>query len=301
MKTTKKAIVFMAGGLGSRYKGLKQIDGILENGSPILEYSLYDAIQAKFDNFVFIINKSIPQSYIEKLNKILSDRKLEHHFVIQQKSDFVDSETLFSEREKPWGTAHAVLCAKPYIDSDFVVINADDYYGKSSFEIASNLINEKKINENNAALIAYQLKNTLSENGFVARGLCTLDENKHLKKIEELTKICEENSEIFNLEDHEKRALHADDLVSMNFWIFNPEFFNVLEFGFREFLTTKPSPKTEYYLPTAVSNFMKNAAVSVLESKEIWNGVTYPEDKFTVQQFLLEKIKNNVYPPNLWI
>ena len=300
MKTIKKAVVFMAGGLGSRYNGLKQIDGILENGSPLLEYSLYDAIEAGFSNFVFIINSKIPASYVEKLENVLKNKNLEYHFVIQKISDFVDSEEIIAPREKPWGTGHAVLCATPFINSNFLVLNADDYYGKSSFKMAAKLLDEEKITNTSAALVAYHLENTLSENGTVSRGICTISIDGNLKTIEELTSIRKENDEIFNLEENSKRLLQPQDLVSMNFWIFNPCFFTILEEGFKSFINSNPAPKTEYYLPSAVSEFMKNSTVEVLESTEIWKGVTYPEDKMSVKKFLQEKINQKLYPEDLW-
>ncbi len=298
----KKSVVFLAGGLGSRYKGLKQVDGILSNGSPIIEYSLYDSIRAGFNKFVFIISEAVPQSFIDKISTILDEKDLEYHWVIQRLTDFVNDQELIDQRLKPWGTGHAVLCAKDVVKEDFLVVNADDFYGKHSFETAAELIDKGEILPNNYALIAFLVKNTLSQNGSVSRGLCTKNADGKLKSIEELTQITQDEKGIFAVVDEKRRDLQAEDLVSMNFWIFDPSFFNHLDTDFKEFLQNNPGPKSEFFLPTVVDHHIGLGDVSadVQQSHEIWKGVTYPEDKIEVQDFILEKMKQDVYPENLW-
>lgn len=298
--TTKKSLLFLAGGLGSRYNGLKQVEGILANNSPILEYSLFDAIRAGFNKFVFIINASVPESFIQKISEILEKRNLEFHWIVQSITDFVPVTFSTENRTKPFGTGHAVLCAKNVVNENFLVINADDFYGKNSFETASKLM--ENITPENYATIAFPLKNTLSKNGSVSRGICEINENENLKSIEELTKIQSENSEIFAETSNGKRMLNPDDLVSMNFWMFHPSFFRFLERDFKNFIEKNPDEKQEFFLPSVVGKCIKEneVSVSVNVSDEIWKGVTYPEDKAEVQEFLKEKIKNGIYPENLW-
>ena len=189
MENSKKSIVILAGGLGSRYQGLKQIDGILSNDATLLEYSIFDALRAGFNKIVFIINESIPESYIERLSGILSSKNVEFQWIIQDKKDFVQNENLSEKRVKPWGTAHAVLCAKKVVKENFVVINADDYYGSEVYKIATALINKGKIDDQNYAAVLYPLKNTLSKNGSVSRGKCEVDEKNKLVSINETLNI----------------------------------------------------------------------------------------------------------------
>jgi len=296
----KKSLIFLAGGLGSRYNGLKQVEGILANNSPILEYSLFDAIRAGFNKFVFIINASVPESFIQKISEIPEKRNLEFHWIVQSITDFVPETFSTENRTKPFGTGHAVLCAKNVVDENFLVINADDFYGKNSFETASKLM--ENITPENYATIAFPLENTLSKNGSVSRGICEINENGNLKSIEELTKIQSENSEIFAETSNGKRMLNPDDLVSMNFWMFHPSFFRFLERDFQDFIKKNPDEKQEFFLPSVVGKYIEENEISVAVnvSDEIWKGVTYPEDKAEVQEFLKEKIKNGIYPENLW-
>lgn len=297
----KKTIVLLAGGLGSRYNGLKQVERILANNSTILEYSLFDAIKSGFTTFVFIINSSIPESFVDKISKILTERNLEFHWVIQKTSDFAPAQFNIETRTKPWGTGHAVLCAKPFINEVFLVINADDFYGRSSFEKASQLLDSNQISANNYSLIAYPLKNTLSNNGSVSRGLCSVGNYGKLQSIRELTKI-KWDKNMYAESEGEKELLNPDDLVSMNFWILHPSFFSILESEFQEFLKCNPSDKGEFFLPSAIEKSIQNnnVTIKVDASKEIWKGITYPEDKLEVQNFLQSKTDNHFYPENLW-
>ena len=303
MENSKKSIVILAGGFGSRYQGLKQIDGILPNNATLLEYSIFDAIKAGFNKIVFIINKSIPESYIERLSGILVSKNIEFHWIIQDKKDFVNDENLLKQRTKPWGTAHAVLCAEKVVTENFVVINADDYYGTEVYQIAANLINEEKIDDENYAAVLYPLKNTLSKNGSVSRGKCEVDEKNKLVSINELTNISEEENSIFYSDkENNKYGLEPNLLMSMNFWILNPSIFKFLKIEFDQFIADKPENTDEIYLPAVIDSLIQNKEieVSVEISPEQWKGVTYPEDKVELQEFLKQKIANNIYTEDLW-
>ncbi len=304
MENSKKSIVILAGGLGSRYQGLKQIDGILPNNATLLEYSIFDAIKAGFNKIVFIINKSIPASYIERLSGILTSKNIEFHWIIQDKKDFVTDENLLDHRTKPWGTAHAVLCAEKVVKENFVVINADDYYGSEVYQLAANLINKNKINAENYAAILYPLKNTLSKNGSVSRGKCEVDEKNKLVSINELTNISELGNSIFYSDkENVKHTLEPNVLVSMNFWILNPSVFKYLKIEFEHFIAGEPKNTDEIYLPAVIDSLIQNKEieVSVEISPEQWKGVTYAEDKAELQEFLKQKIDDNIYTEDLWI
>ena len=291
----------MAGGLGSRYKGLKQIDGILPNNSTILEYSMYDGMQSGFNKFVFIINKHIPETFIEKVSGILDNLKYDYHWIVQDLDKFVTIPSLVENREKPWGTGHAVLCSKDVINEPFIVINADDFYGTDAYVKASQLIDEQ-ISETNYALIPFSLKNTLSKNGSVSRGLCQFDDTGKLADIEEITDILSDSDEIYFVKDGERQTLPPDSLVSMNFWIFHPSIFPHLETGFQKFLEREPAIKAEFFLPSLVDDLVKNNQVEVqsLATDALWKGVTYPDDKIELQEFLTQQTENNQYPEFLW-
>ena len=300
--STKRTIVILAGGLGSRYNGLKQVDGILDNDAPILEYSIYDALQAGFNKVVFIINPSIPKEYIDKISSILNKRNIENHWVIQQKSDFVDDENLLETRQKPWGTGHALMCVQNVVNENFLVINADDYYGPSSYIKAFELIQNKIIDENQYGIIAYVLKNTLSPNGRVARGYIQHDKNNKVTSIKELTSIERINEKIVYQEHEQKIPLEENTLVSMNFWVLNPSIFNYLNEGFKTFLSQNPQPKDEFFIPTFIDELIQTnkVKVQVQTSNEVWKGVTYADDKKELQEFLQEKIDQQKYPNLIW-
>lgn len=303
MENSKKSVVILAGGLGSRYQGLKQIDGILPNNATLLEYSVFDALRAGFNKIVFIINESIPESYIERLSGILDSKNVEFHWIIQDKKDFVHDENLLKQRTKPWGTAHAVLCAEKVVKENFVVINADDYYGTEVYQIAATLINEGKINAENYAAILYPLKNTLSKNGSVSRGKCAINPKNKLVSINELTNISAKENAIFHSDQENlQHELDSETLVSMNFWILNPSIFEFLKIDFDNFLSSKPKNTNEIYLPAVIDSLIKNRKieVSVEVSPEQWKGVTYAEDKAELQEFLKKKMEDNIYTEDLW-
>lgn len=298
---SKKTLLILAGGLGSRYKGLKQIDGILDNGSPILEYSIYDALEAGFTKVVIIVNRLIPQSYIERLNTISGEKNFELHWVYQKKESFLPKDYDFSQREKPWGTGHAVLCAKNAVQEPFVMINADDFYGKEAYQLASEEI-DLHISRSQFGMAAYPVGSTLSGNGNVARGICTLDAENYLIKVEEQISIHKKGDSIVYTENGNDIELTPDALVSMNFFIFHPNVFDALEVYFNDFLQSEPKPSQEFYIPSAVQRMIdeKKAKVLVKASPSQWMGVTYADDKSSIKDFLTSEIKQNRYPEDLW-
>ncbi|MCS4301141.1 sugar phosphate nucleotidyltransferase [Chryseobacterium sp. BIGb0232] len=298
---SKKTLLILAGGLGSRYKGLKQVDGILDNGSPILEYSVYDALAADFSKVVIIVNRLIPQSYIERLNAVSEAKGFELHWVYQEMDSISISDFDYSERQKPWGTGHAVLCAKDVIQEPFVMINADDFYGKEVYQLTAEGF-APYISETKFGLAAYPVDTTLSGNGTVARGICTLDSENYLVHVEEQTSIQKINDTIIYTENGGNIEIAPDTLVSMNFFIFHPSIFNSLEKYFYDFIASKPGSTQEFYIPSAVQRMIdeKKVKVMVKASPSQWMGVTYADDKNNIKDFLMSEIQKNRYPEDLW-
>lgn len=294
----------MAGGLGSRYKGLKQVDGITLNGETVLEFSIYDALMAGFTKIVVVVNSHLPKSYLIRLEKIAVKKQFELHLVEQSIEKFIPKEFahLLQDRQKPWGTAHAILCAKECIHEPFVVINADDYYGKQAFVNMAACIDNGQIQHQQFAMVAFPVSATLSENGAVSRGICTLTEDGSLQKVIERTKITREGKDIVFIENGKKEIIELDTLVSMNFWGFHPAIFENLEKAFYAFLESVPDPTTELYIPTEVQQMIdsKSAKVSVLDTTDCWHGITYPEDKEQLVDFISECVTNKLYPSELW-
>lgn len=294
----------MAGGLGSRYKGLKQVDGITPNGETVLEFSIYDALMAGFTKIVVVVNSHLPKSYLIRLEKIAVKKQFELHLVEQSIEKFIPKEFshFLQVRQKPWGTAHAILCAKECIHEPFVVINADDYYGKQAFVNMAACIDNGQIQHQQFAMVAFPVSATLSENGAVSRGICTLTEDGSLQKVIERTKITREGKDIVFIENGKKEIIELDTLVSMNFWGFHPAIFENLEKAFYAFLESVPDPTTELYIPTEVQQMIdsKSAKVSVLDTTDCWHGITYPEDKEQLVDFISECVTNKLYPSELW-
>lgn len=294
----------MAGGLGSRYKGLKQVDGITSDGSTVLEFSMYDALAAGFTKIVIIINSHLPVSYLARLTDIAIRKKFELHLVSQTIDKLIPNEYgyLLQERQKPWGTAHAILCAKETIQEPFVVINADDYYGKQAFIEMGEYITKGHIQQNQFAMVAYPVSATLSENGAVSRGICTLSNEGYLQQVIERTKIAREGKDIVFIEKGEKEIITSDALVSMNLWCFHPTVFEDLEKAFCAFLQSVPEPTSEIYIPTEVQHLIdsKSVKVKVLHTSDRWHGITYPEDKEQLVEFISDCVEKHLYPSNLW-
>ena len=297
----KPTLVILAAGMGSRYGGLKQLDEVGPNGEAIIDYSLFDAIRSGFGKVVFIVRESFADAFREKFGTKL-DGKVEVEYVFQELDKLPEGFILNPEREKPWGTGHAVLMAKDVVNEPFVVINADDFYGPGAFkEIADFLKGSTK--ENEYAMVGYRLANTLSNFGSVSRGVCKADADGNLEEVNERTKIQKEGDEIFYYENDQRFPLTGEESVSMNFWGVKPSIFDYLEKGFYEFLTQKGNElKSEFFFPFLVDEKIQEGTVTckVLRTNSPWFGVTYKEDKPIVQGKIKELVAEGVYPLSLW-
>lgn len=303
----KPVLVIMAAGMGSRYGGLKQIDPVDEQGHIIMDFSLYDAVKAGFEKVIFVIKKENEQDFKEVIGTRIS-KEVQVEYAFQDINDIPRGFTVPEERVKPWGTGHAVLSCKELIDSPFVVINADDYYGKSAFaQIYDYLTTHEDGEKYKYAMVGYVLENTLTENGHVARGVCTTDDNSHLTGITERTRI-EKHGEGTAYTEDDGATWHVipeGSIVSMNLWGFTESFMKELEAGFPAFLEQgmKGNPlKCEYFLPSVVDGLVESgkADVTVLKSYDRWYGVTYKEDKETVVNAIGKMKREGLYPQKLW-
>lgn len=298
----KPTLLILAAGMGSRYGGLKQIDGVGPNDEILLEYSIYDALQAGFGKVVFVIRKDIEAAFMEKIgNKIAQVAEID--FVYQEYGTPITGVPAFPNREKPWGTGHAILVAYETIKEPFAVINADDYYGVDGFRSMARFLTSDCQPEH-FCMIGYVLANTLSENGFVSRGVCEVDADFKLLSVTERTKIGREaDGQICYEEAGQKVALPDETYVSMNFWGFHPRIFESLRSDFVQFVQDNwENPKAEFYIPTAVNNMMNHQGlkVSLLPSHDLWYGVTYQEDRGTVARAFQQFIAEGRYPEKLW-
>lgn len=300
----KPALVVMAAGMGSRYGGLKQIDPVDEQGHIIMDFSVYDAVRAGFGKVIFIIKRENEQDF----RKAIGDRiqeKIPVEYVFQELQNLPEGFTVPEGRVKPWGTAHAVLSCIDVIDTPFAVINADDYYGSHAFALAAEYLANHTDEEGlyRYMMVGYRLENTLTENGHVSRGICTLDAEDRLVDIVERTHIEPGQDEAVYTEDDGKTChpIPFDATVSMNMWGFTPGFLQELKKGFPAFLSEnleKNPLKCEYYLPYAVDVLLKDrkCTVQVLKSPDRWFGVTYKEDKPQVVAKIKELKKAGLYP-----
>ena len=299
MKTT---LLVIAAGMGSRYGGLKQIDPVGPGGECIIDYSIYDAIQAGFDKVVFIIRHDFEQAFKEKTGNRFKD-VIEVGYAFQQLDSCIGGYD-FKDREKPWGTGHAVLVAKDVVDGPFAVINADDYYGSESMKIAIGHLRKGDVSNNNFAMVGYVLRNTLSDYGSVCRGICQLDGNSLLSGVIETVGIEKAGKGgKFTGEDGKEQFLTGDEIASMNFWGFGAGVFDYLQEQFYKFLTDRGNQlKSEFYLPAAVDVMIRKgqAIVKVLPTPDKWFGVTYREDKQVATAKIAELIQRGLYPERLW-
>jgi bifunctional N-acetylglucosamine-1-phosphate-uridyltransferase/glucosamine-1-phosphate-acetyltransferase GlmU-like protein len=303
MKTT---LIIMAAGIGSRFGGgIKQLAKMGPNGEIIMDYSIYDAKEAGFDKVVFIIRKDIEAEFKEAIGNRIGEQ-IEVEYVYQDVKDLPDGFECPQGRTKPWGTGQAVLCAKPVVDTPYVIINADDYYGKEAFvKLHDFLIQHEKMGkEFDMGMAGFILENTLSENGTVTRGVCVVDDNNMLKEVHETTGICMESDKIKCDDSEVEKWVQPSSNVSMNMWAGYPEFLDYLEEGFKEFLgNISDNPmKKEYLLPNIVADLLESDRINVkvLETNDKWFGVTYAEDKEYVQNAFKELIQKGVYPEKLW-
>ncbi|MCB0568672.1 MAG: nucleotidyltransferase [Phaeodactylibacter sp.] len=297
----KPTLLILAAGMGSRYGGLKQVDGVGPAGEAIIEYSIYDAIRAGFGKVVFVIRKDIEAPFREKFGRKF-EAKIDTAYAFQEIDSLPDGVAGQPHREKPWGTGHAVLVAHDVVRTPFAVINADDYYGISGFETMARFL-EQGCAPDRYSMIGYQLSNTLSEAGFVNRGICEVDSRGFLSDVVERHKIRQQDGGIFYEEDGGLHPLHSGAIVSMNFWGFHANIFDALRQQFIDFVEqNRDNPKSEFYIPFAVNELVQSGAVrlSVLPNDEKWYGVTYREDREMVEQAFQQLVKEGKYPAKLW-
>ena len=294
-------LFILAAGMGSRYGGLKQIDNFTEHGEFIIDFSIYDAIQAGFDRVVFIIKEENYQIFKETVGKRVEGAiKVEYAF--QSLDMCMDGHIPPEGRVKPWGTTHAVLCAKDYLDDTFAVINSDDFYGRDPFFKVASFLKEKDVNSKEFCMVGYQVGNTLTDNGSVSRGVCETTDGK-LDSIVERTKIVKADDSARYYEGNDYVDFPLDTPVSMNFWGFTPTVFNGLEEDFKDFLNEKGNElKSEALLPNTIGRMIKEnkCSVAVLGTDAKWFGVTYAEDKPGTIAKIRELISAGVYPDGLW-
>lgn len=285
-------LVVMAAGMGSRFGGLKQMEPISADGRVLLDFSVYDAKKAGFTKIVFVIKEAIAEDFINIVGKRI-EKMIDVEYVYQELYKLPEGFTCPETREKPWGTAHAILCCKDAVNEPFAVVNADDYYGRGAFE---KIYNELVNNDDDYCMAGFRLKNTLTENGTVARGVCVVKDDC-LESVTERTKI---NNECQFTEDDGATwtQLEPDTLVSMNLWGFRPDLFDYIEKGFKEFLEDNINePKKEYYLPLIVTELIETNTkkVKVLAAEDKWYGVTYKEDKPGVVAAIEDMIAKGYY------
>ena len=287
-------LLIMAAGMGSRYGGLKQLDPVGPNNETIIDYSIYDAIQAGFNKAVFIIREEFKSEFENSITNKYRD-KINVKFALQKLDDLPGDFSYPAGREKPWGTGQAILAAEKMIDEPFAVINGDDFYGKESFQVVADYYKQSS----NFSMVAFKLLNTLSDHGGVSRGVCEVKDN-HLSNIIETHDIIREGNEI---KSSGKFSLVGDEFVSMNMWGFTPKLFEYLNEGFSKFLSKHSNElKSEYLIPSVVNDLIKKEEeqVQVLKSNASWFGVTYKEDKPFVMSQILKLIENGSYPSLLF-
>jgi len=306
-KTKKLTLVIMAAGMGSRYGGLKQIDKIDEQGDIIIDFSIFDAVRAGFTKVVFIIKKAIEEDFKAAIGDKIA-RFIEVEYVYQELDKLPEGYAVPEGRVKPFGTGHAVLCAKDAIEGNFAVINADDFYGRGAFEkIADFLRNTVDDDKYRYALIGYELHNTLTENGSVARGVCVVDEEGYLSGINERTRIEKHGEDAKYTEDDGDTwiTLPKESYVSMNMWGFTSSILDELQKRFIGFLNKEliENPlKGEFFLPFVVDELLKEnkATAKMIPTSDVWHGVTYKEDKPIVSAAIKKLKEAGEYPTDLW-
>ncbi|MCC8144647.1 MAG: nucleotidyltransferase [Tannerellaceae bacterium] len=299
----KPTLLVLAAGMGSRYGGLKQLDGLGPSGETIMDYSIYDALQAGFGKVVFVIRHSFEKEFMEKVVAKYRN-SIEVEVVFQELDYLPEGFTLPEEREKPWGTSHALLMAKDVIQEPFASINADDFYGRESYQMLADTLTKLSGSEKNYCMIGYLLGNTLSESGSVARGICRTDAAGNLVQIQEMTKIERVNGILVNREeDGSQTTLSDDSPVSMNMWGFTPDFFEIVERDFNAFLAANiEKPKAEFLIPTHINELVSTGEVKVklYNIPAEWFGVTYASDRPMVVEKINQLIEQGKYPRTLF-
>ena len=291
-------LVILAAGMGSRFGGLKQIEPVGPNGEFIIDYSIYDAILAGFTKVVFIIKEENYEIFKNTIGNRISG-KIEVEYVFQKNDD----PRVPAERIKPLGTGHAILCAKDKVNEDFIIINADDFYGREAFETIASFIKEKGDDQYKYGLVGYEMANTLTENGFVKRGVLNVDQNDNLVKITE-SSIGYDNGKMLVKPLSGDTEYYANgELVSMNMISFTPYLFQELERGFEEFLNSDKDLMTaEFLIPDVLYKQVKNNEVSckILHTNAVWKGITYSSDLAELKEYIANQIDKGIYPSNLY-
>ena len=299
----KPTLYVMAAGMGSRYGGLKQMDGIGPNNETIIDYSIFDAIRAGFGKVVFVIRHDFADDFKKVVIAKFAD-KIPVDIVYQELNKLPEGFTVNPERKKPWGTNHAILMGKDVVNEPFAVINGDDFYGQESFQVLCDELVKMEGKTGEYCMVGFPVKNTLSESGTVSRGVCQKDSNGYLTSIVEHTKIEENGGVIVNHNDDGTDTIVTPETpVSMNMWGFTPDYFKYSEDFFKEFLKeNEKSLKAEFYIPTMVDHLIKTgeAKVKVLSTSSKWFGVTYAADKPTVLLQINSLISKGKYPKKLW-
>lgn len=297
----KPTLLILAAGMASRYGSMKQIDGFGPNGETIIDYSIYDAIKAGFGKVVFIIKEEFLDNFKEIYEPKLKGQ-IETDYVFQNfdLKQFGIEEEIY--REKPWGTAHAILSGRKVVKEPFCVINADDYYGLDAFEKMVHFLSHEAT-DSHYSIIGYEIGKTLSDFGSVSRGVCKVDDAGNLKEIVERTQVYKKDGAIVYEEEGTEYPLSFDTPVSMNFWGFTPAVFKIAEGLFKEFaLANKEKPKAEFFIPLIGESLVKSnqATFKVVPTGSQWFGVTYKEDKPFVQESITALVKDGTYPEKLW-
>jgi NDP-sugar pyrophosphorylase family protein len=300
METTSTTLVILAAGMASRYGSVKQIQGFGPGGETLMDYSIYDAIRSGFTKIVFIIRREFADNFKQIFEARLKD-SVTIEYVYQEMNSFTEGIPVPPERRKPWGTAHAVLCAMEKVNEPFAVINADDFYGYDAFKKASNFL-ESECSADRYAILGYDLLKTLSENGTVNRGVCGVDEDGNLTSIVERINVSMKNGKVICDDNKEPKELPLDTSVSMNFWCFHPSIFEYTRKLFREFLRDNiHDPKSEFFIPIVADQFIKEGGViRVITTHVPWFGVTYKEDATEVEKNLKDLVRKGEYPERLW-
>ncbi|MDI3505292.1 MAG: hypothetical protein PWQ81_514 [Bacteroidota bacterium] len=299
----KPTLFVLAAGMGSRYGGLKQLDGVGPSGETIMDYSIYDAVHAGFGKLVFVIRKSFEKDFREKIVKKY-EHKIPVELVFQDLDNLPAGFSVPEGREKPWGTNHAVMMGKDVIHEPFAVINADDFYGRESYKVLADYLSELDNTRNQYCMIGYRVGNTLSESGTVARGICETDAEGNLTGVVERTQVMRIDGEVKYKDENDQWISIPDNTpVSMNMWGFTPDYFEYSEKYFVEFLKNNiQNPKAEFFIPLVVNELIVNntAKVKVLDTPSKWFGVTYAEDRPEVVAKLQQLVNDGVYPSPLW-
>jgi NDP-sugar pyrophosphorylase family protein len=293
-------LVILAAGMASRYGSMKQIEGFGPGGETIMDYSIYDAIRTGFKKIVFVIRREYADNFKEIFDTRLEDR-VDVAYVYQDMDAFTEGISIPEERKKPWGTAHAVLCAKEVVKERFAVINADDFYGRDAFEKANNFL-LSECTPNRYAIIGYDLVKTLSGHGTVNRGVCQVDREGNLLSITERINIEMKDGRVIVNDDKQPGELPLDTSVSMNFWCFHPSILGYTQKMFRDFLAENiQNPKSEFFIPIVADQFVKDGGtIKVIPTHVPWFGVTYKEDAPGVAKSLNGLVQKGEYPERLW-